>query len=549
MDDTLAQLEVQYCPPLDPALLSAILSDYDLADIKNLEEAKKTLDELKKDALLNEAAEFDPSGTGAAENGLLDGDRTESHADTSASLSRKTDSSGLSNELSSLGFEDDTVDYESNVGVNNELEDFDKLDEAAKIQRLQSIFGDQINRYSIQYTLRKCGGNWNAAVEDLLNQAYLLDSKSVANFEAVNNKGVDAFSEENIVRRGRKGKAKNQRLKNTGERRSSSLPGLYDGEQPPVTNKWKSAKEDVEFIASRTGIATATVFSIYYEKGASMSQTIAALLKASMAESKRIGLDEVLVASQAYELGRDFPTISAEYLNVLVRLTYPSTASAHELATVLTSKPKVQNGGGVQIIPRSTPLEEVITDSSWSGVSKKAKSAASSRSSSSDMASAAARRDEYALARAAAFSQASAAHRKAKSDRLMGGAAAYYGQVGREYAALSSSASVSATDALVASQSTPTQLDLHGVDVANAVRIAQERVEEWWDGLGEARVNGRIGAEDRQTGYRIVVGLGRHSEGGRGKLGPAVMKMLKHEGWRVESAGAVIVVKGPLKRQ
>jgi len=130
----------------------------------------------------------------------------------------------------------------------------------------------------------------------------------------------------------------------------------------------------------------------------------------------------------------------------------------------------------------------------------------------------------------------------------MGGAAAYYGQVGREYAALSSNATAAAADQLVSTQSTPTQLDLHGVDVLNAVRIAQEKVDAWWRGLGESRVNGRLGIEDRQTGYRIVVGLGRHSEGGKGKLGPAVSKVLRQEGWKIENAGAVIVVKGKAKR-
>ena len=274
-------------------------------------------------------------------------------------------------------------------------------------------------------------------------KAYFIEAENSLDGHVISAKGVDAFSEENIVRRGRKGKAKNRNAKNISERRSSSLPGLHND---------------------------------------------------------------------------------------------------------TTSTPGEVKGTHVGIIPQYKQLEVNEAELDWNAAVKKAKSAASSRSPSSDMSSTTARRDAYALARTAAFSKANAAHRKAKSDRLMGGAAAYYGQVGRDYAALSSSASADAADALVASQSTPAQLDLHGVDVLNAIRIAQDRVEAWWNGLGESRVNGRIGAEDRQIGYRIVVGLGRHSEGGKGKLGPAVTKMLKQEGWKVEPAGAVIVVKGPMKR-
>ncbi|KAI7525385.1 hypothetical protein KC343_g21220, partial [Hortaea werneckii] len=242
-----------------------------------------------------------------------------------------------------------------------------------------------------------------------------------------------------------------------------------------------------------------------------------------------------------------FPGIAPDYLAAIIRLTHPSTTAAHELAVALTTKPKDSNGGGIQLLPHYAPpsLDEEV---SWEPVAKTTRSAAAVRSPALDDPAASSRASAYASARATAYAQASAAHRKARSNRLMGGVAAYYGQVGREYAALSSQATAAAADDLASSQSSPAQLDLHGVDVLNAVRIAQNKVEEWWDGLGESRVNGRLGAEDRQMGYRIIVGLGRHSEGGKGKLGPAVSKVLREGGWKVENAGAAIVVKGKARR-
>jgi hypothetical protein len=50
-------------------------------------------------------------------------------------------------------------------------------------------------------------------------------------------------------------------------------------------------------------------------------------------------------------------------------------------------------------------------------------------------------------------------------------------------------------------------------------------------------------------GYRIVTGLGRHSEGGRGKIGPAVLKTLMSEGWKVEVGTGELRVTGLARRK
>lgn len=545
MDDILAQTEAQYCPPLDPALVSAILSDYDLTDAHNLASAKRTLDELKEDAILNEAADFDPSGTGAVKD-TIDESRTESHVDTSGSHSRETDSTGLTNGVSLLDLEDDHPDFDVDEYDQDLVHDFEELDEAAKIKRLQGIF-KTISRYSIQHTLRKYNGKWNAAVDDLLNQASFVEADDGSNENLVVAKGVDGFTDDRLLHRGRRRKTKNNRPKNLAQRRSNSLPGSPEGSNTETKNTWKTAADEISFISARTGMSTASVSSVYYANGTSMSQAIAAIIRSAVEDKLQAEMGVASTSDQAAVLAREFPTISTDYLAALLRITDSSVEPARELAKALIFKSNF-DGGGIRIIPQFAPLGDFDASSNWNEATSKARSAVSSRSTSLDIAASASRREAYAQAQAFAFSKAGAAHRKAKSDRLMGGAAAYYGQLGREYAALSFSAAAASADSLVASQSTSNELDLHGVDVNNAVRIAQEKVEAWWEGLGESRINGRVGAEDRMAGYRIVVGLGRHSEGGRSKLGPAVSKMLKQEGWRIESTGAVIVVRGPVRR-
>ncbi|KAI7216171.1 hypothetical protein KC333_g5014 [Hortaea werneckii] len=544
MDDAFAKLEADYCPPLDPALLSAIVSDYDLSDANSVQNARETLDLLKESAVVEEAAGFDPSGTGAQEDGNSTEQRAESCPETGTSQTRETDLTSVSNGMSSLDLDDMVGEESGSVGNPEQLE---QLDEDTKVKLLQDLFGDKVTNFSIRHTLRKCNGRWQASMEELLNHVYFEEAEDSDGSGKIATKGIDAFAGDGTVRRGRKGKPKGKNVKGLDDRKATSLPTSPASHSPaPAGNRWKTASEDIEFVASRTRIATPTVSSVYYEKGASVPKTIGTLLKATMEESKAIVTDDEAVLSSARELGYEFPGIAPDYLAAIIRLTHPSTTAAHELAVALTTKPKNVNGG-IQLLPHYAPpsLDEEVA---WEPVAKTTRSAAAVRSPALDDPAASSRASAYASARATAYAQASAAHRKARSNRLMGGVAAYYGQVGREYAALSSQATAAAADDLASSQSSSAQLDLHGVDVLNAVRIAQNKVEEWWDGLGESRVNGRLGAEDRQMGYRIIVGLGRHSEGGKGKLGPAVSKVLREGGWKVENAGAAIVVKGKARR-
>lgn len=534
MGDTFARLEAEYCPPLDPALLSAIVSDFDLNVESNVQEARAILEPLKESALVEEAAGFDASGTGGARDGeLLNATRPDSCPGTSTSLSRETDLTSLSNDVSSIDLQSEG----SSTPIHGDIaEDLENADEETKIVRLEAVLQDRVSRQKIQYTLRKCNGKWHAAFDELLNHIWLDEAENSEDGSRIAAKGIDAFSEENIAKRGRKKKTKANKVRYLDETRSSSLPSPTESPAGPV-NQWQDSNMGIEYITSRTGLSFSSVASIYYKHSASLAQTIGAVLKDNLNAKPELENDPI-IAVNVHDLGTEFPTIAFEYRTALVRLTHPSTAAAHELAKALTTRP-TGTTGGIKIVPNY--VRPKIDDSDYDD---RTVSRSSLDASPIDGSSSADRASAYAAARSAALSQAYAAHRRAKSDRLMGGAAAYYGQVGRDYAALSSKASAAAADQLAASQSTRNQLDLHGVDVLNGVRISQQRVEQWWTNLGEHRVDGRRGADERQAGYNIVVGLGRHSEGGRSKLGPAVSKALRNAGWRIEQTGAVIVVRG-----
>ncbi|CZT16538.1 uncharacterized protein RCC_02372 [Ramularia collo-cygni] len=534
MDEASAKFEAEYCPPLDPALLFSILSDYDLNKESDTADATVLLDQLRESALLEENAEFDPSGTAFEGDVSEEEVRKSSRLEGSATSFRETDMSSVSNGLSGLDLSDSSQD--GTRTPDWDPVDFDTMDEETKVTLLLEVFKDQATPHTVRHALQKCNGKWDTAVEELLTQVGIGEFLQSDGGVKISNKGVDAFFEDNGYRKGRKakGKRKANRISNGSHQTDASSP---------VENKWQTSGRDVEFVASRTGLSLLSIQSLYNSLGASLPKTITAILKKrSQTISPEDREDPVLVAN-AYDLQQDFPTIEHEHIFALIHLTHPSTAAAHELAKELTARPRAATGG-IQIIPRYAPPVLDDIDSTWKKPLRRSRPTTPIEHHEYDISNGPDHASMYNAARANAFQQAQAAYRKSRSNPLMGGAAAYYSQEGRNLSALSSQATARSADQLAARQSSSTEVDLHGIDVLNGIRIAQERVGQWWASLGENRVNGRVGAESRQAGYRIVVGLGTHSIGGKGKLGPAVSKALRNQGWRIENQGAAILVRG-----
>lgn len=455
-----------------------------------------------------------------------------------ASRSEDTDVSSTSHALSLLG-----LDYGYTGAEIEDEEKFpstrydmglEELDVESKERVLHEMF-PSVKKFRVSYTLKKSGENLGRAVEELLNRVFLEEEQGE---DGILLKGIDGFVVDSVGSRGRQGKGKKGKQLRNG-RRTSSTPAQFTNDSTEAgLNTWEVARRDIEFICQRTGLPMQTVSSQYHVHGASMPGTIGALLDMTTSEVLAPTLDDITIQVHASELGEEFPTISVPRLTALIRLTYPSTASAHELAKLLTTKPiRSKQSGGVEIITKYSPID--LNDA---GVRSPAKRSTADNLRI-DLSTATALAATNALARHTAFNQASAAYRKSKSDPLMGAAAGYYSSVGRDHDANAKKYSAAAADALVDSQSSRLDLDLHGVGVKDAVRIARERATAWWVAL-----KGTEPGLGSKQGFRIVTGMGRHSEGGRGKLGPAVGKMLVREGWKVEIGEGVLVVRGVARR-
>jgi hypothetical protein len=478
------------------------------------------LQRLQVDALAEEGSLFDPSGTSgyviesSADVGIREAGE-KSNSDEALSLSNGTDTTTALSSLT-LG-----MSSESDIPGNDRIpDDFVNLDTDGKVAQLCELFPTE-KLSDITYTLQKSNGDIMRSMDILLNHVYFNQSGGAE--EVVSIRGIDAFGEEKVSRRGKQKKGKNRKFKNLDEYSSSSSSSLDQS-----VNKWETANADITFITSRTDLPNAIVSSMYHKNGASRQKTILAFAMQNAAEQK-FQLPTDAFDMDAISLAQEFPSITYDTATALIRLTSPSTVYAHDFAKALTAP---ANGSSQipHIVPQYAPIK-LLSEEDTSQFLSPPTSPVSGNPSA------------LLAARSKAFTQASQYHRKGKSDRLMGGAAAYYASLGRDYHSALQSATAAEADALVSSQSTPTQLDLHGVSVKDATRITSHRVRQWWDNLGEQKIKGG-GRPGVGVGYRIVTGMGRHSEGGVSKLGPAVLRMLVNQGWKVEVGSGFIVVKG-----
>ncbi|GAB1215216.1 hypothetical protein ATERTT37_004402 [Aspergillus terreus] len=565
-DCTWSDLERDYCPPLDPALFTAIASDFDLTDAAQIQQLRDTLDTLKLSAWEQEDLPFDPSGTSGLSNtnspetDAVLSERSASHNGTVRS--RGTDITCLTSEFSAITTSDRTSGSDNNdrsvsqrvsytIGADGSLS-LSGATEEDKIGYLMEMF-PSVDRFTVQHTLKKSHGDVDRSMDVLLNFTFFDEQPPSDDDVKVSiPKGVDGFeeysSEDPTRKKGRKRKPKNKNARNAGTTSPSCLDAsraLPSSDEPRAINKWDAAQKDVDFVHSRTSpvLKKETVKSAYHASGASLPATIRSL--ATMHAPKcedNINQDPVM-ATQVAELLQEFPSTPTTLLAGMLQITRGSTSAASELTSAMVTAPVALGTPQVSEIIKITasPLTLESDD-------ELPKRRTTESRTTRDYGSARSFAEAHFAAGAEALSKASVAYRRGKSDRYMGGAAAYYSAVGRDHLERAKRNAAAAADALVDSQSTATMLDLHGVSVQDAVRITSARVAEWWESLGDSKFM-RGGGNPTRGGYRIVTGAGRHSHDGTSRLGPAVAKMLAREGWRVEVGEGVLTVTGMIRRR
>ncbi|DAA73398.1 TPA_exp: Smr domain protein [Trichophyton benhamiae CBS 112371] len=562
MDDTPSlwnELENEYCPPLDPALFVAIVSDYALDDQSAVQQLRETLDALKISAFEQEDAIFDPSGTSGFDFPEDASAIASAQSEPQTLGSHETNTTSLGSTVSSLGVESSNDPGQRTGGGNGDpkwpgdcttaVRGLNRSNSEDQAQYLNEMF-PSIDRYTVLHTLDKYGGNVDKAMDVLLNLSFFENGQTSGTDEdqILVPKGVEGFEHSvgngKSRRRGKKNKNK-QHLQHLSES-DLSQTSLSDSSGAKTENRWDNGKKDMEFIASRTLLTMSTISSAYHSNGASLPATIRALTRDEAKKCSAEGVGDDVTRSQIAELQEEFRALSHQELVGLLRLTRNCISAANELARIMVIEPipsliqpEYRATGPSGSLQATTTSNTSRTPTRTSSVP----AATAVRSNYNPVISRAIA-DRHLIASQQAFEKAHSAYRRGKSDRLMGGAAGYYSSLGREHFEKAKRESAIAADALVYSQSTSSVLDLHGVSVQDAVRIAKRSVESWWESLGDEKYSNRLRAQPGARSYRVVTGLGRHSKNGTARLGPAVARCLVREGWKVEVERGALVVTG-----
>lgn len=177
----------------------------------------------------------------------------------------------------------------------------------------------------------------------------------------------------------------------------------------------------------------------------------------------------------------------------------------------------------------SAPISPVIKPTDWQTVRPKKKTY-------NELAT------EAAASRAVAnqtMEAAYSAYRRGKSDALYRPVAGVLAERAKEQRARARLIEQEQHEAFVDRTASSDSIDLHGVPVADGVRIALDRTQSWWVGLGENRAR-----KAREQGFVVVTGLGNHSSSGVSRLRQEVGAALKREGWRIRVETGQYVVTG-----
>lgn len=291
------------------------------------------------------------------------------------------------------------------------------------------------------------------------------------------------------------------------------------------------------------------VMTVYQREWCSIGATATELLERYI----ELGIEtrDAEGIQRAADLTKAYPGVPARFMPTIVQITSSIPEFSYDLAELLdkhfnkaSSSPQALDIS-YKLAPLSlADIEGSSKDSPQALARQKAKASALSPTQhvmpgSSDYEEALRISQNYHQAKRNAADSAAQMHRRGASSPLYRQAAGYYADRAREQGRFALQATSAAAELLVDQQSTSRTIDLHGVHVQDGVRIARERAQRWWVGLGDAKAS-----KARQDSLTIVTGLGRHSAGGVSQLRQAVAAALLQDGWKMQVETGRFVLTG-----
>ncbi|KAL5601023.1 uncharacterized protein BROUX77_005272 [Berkeleyomyces rouxiae] len=500
----LAFLVDEFRPLIDEALIISIAGDFSLQKPKQFQKAKATLRQIAQDVAAEEASGFNPDAFGVDE--LAD---TASQTTTQPSRPKSVGEATQSSYPSS--------------STDSELDD---------VQALAAVF-PTIDPRAISHMLKKCGGNVDKAIEELISCQERGEEYALP-------RTIDSFfrpEDEDDRPRHKKGKKKKNKA-------------------GPSQEKLENERlDEIMHLSSLLDCHFEEVEETYNRNQHSQALALLDILETS----KELGIEakDPARVKTAKALEQEYKRIPPEYFTVLLQVCSPHISdSVKQLLSILNKhyqKPKKQK---LSISYNLAPVEDpdIIDQATNSAISPK-RGAPSARFTAAWDESAVSHGNlpktttyqqarqlsqELHEKRGQALRDAFKLARRSKGDPLLRAGVVVYLERAKGFERPASAAFSRAADLLVAETRTPYQIDLHGVTVNNAVRIAVEETRKWWQ---RELARGRLTCDPRK-GFTIITGKGIHSTGGQSKIRAPVISALQEDGWTVAAEAGMCTVIG-----
>ncbi|KAI0152709.1 hypothetical protein GGR57DRAFT_470066, partial [Xylariaceae sp. FL1272] len=549
MPDPTQQLIDELCSFLDETTILSISSDFDLKDPEGFKTARDILRSLSASVEAEEATGFNPSGISGEDLAGISSSHHDPNSDSPAtvegdlkSIDGLTSTTETSNSQSLVSAPSSKASSHGKSDVIH-VSVLDGLSIEEKERQLADMFAS-LKLIDVKLALKKAKGDADIAMDELLNLQWLEQTGQRP-------KGIDGFyvsDGEVAPSKKKKGRKKKKNAK-TASPKSPSPDKSNSSESLEDTRRDETADNDnITFISERFALPVADAMEIYQRNKFSRGSAIIAILDNYLA----LELNTLIPSRLAEDIQvqrKRIPWVPHEYFCPIFETTADYTAAIDVIDALAShfEKPAYLKYD----VSYSLMAADAELESGHQARTINLKSVKTSHTVSpnvnlhahpTSLQEASAQRAQAALSLRNSQSAATSAFKKGRSDPAYRSVGAYYAERSRDLAASHRAAIGAEARYLVDSQSTSDTIDLHGVTVADGVGIAIERAWRWWDGLG-------IGEERRRKakeGFKVVTGVGRHSEGGVSRLRVNVFKALVADGWKIEALTGAVLVTGRL---
>ncbi|SCV74854.1 BQ2448_7883 [Microbotryum intermedium] len=544
------QLLRQFCPPLDSALMHALLLDLpSTPSYEDIELIKTTLKSLANDAEIQSTPDHDDSEDGT---GLSTKTTTTTNTNTTSILA---EDSSLSKSLEVWSLNgDESSTSQGTTPSNRSDSERSSYRPDDPLAFLSSVFPNESIEL-LQQHLEASSGDVEVVVDELLSSGLLREAQRE---ESSTSTAPPALDSPVVSKQQRKRIKVAQRASATLSLTSTphliphspTLSAASAGSAPsspiiaaqPIENRWASISSHASNLANLLHVPESRIVSTYHKSSSSLPLTLARLLHALTAErpfgslSNEEGQGPIDLKDS---LGTVLPHLTEERLEMLLCATEGDVADAMDLEATIQEiersegrlvwseilqldsfEPQLTTAGPSFSSTSSTTIPiTMVPNPRRQAVVQRKERYTSSECTKLEL--------EYLHKRNIALRSAATHFQKGGTGER--GVAFYWAEESRELDAKRKVWAERKAVALVRERALKDGMgggrgiDLHGLTMNEAMAVTRESLEEWWSSVNHGALS--------PPPLRIITGVGKHSTNKVAILLPAVIKLLDREGW------------------